>query len=360
MVLVAKSKKPASVHHKKRSGQHHNKNKPYSKAYWPYLPLLGIAGIGFILNILWIQPGGSVLAYATNMSQSSLLNDTNAQRLSAGQSNLIINALLNQAAQAKANDMAARGYWSHVTPDGVQPWWFVTNAGYDYEQTGENLAYGFDTSQATVTGWMNSAGHRANILNADYQDVGFGIANVASYQGQGEQTIVVALYGTPAVSAATAPDPMTKPAAQPAAKPSAATTNATTPAPTASNAPAEVAASPAAPATTITQANQNGIQQTAAVAATSANTPSAVTPNANQPVSRLQLAAVGIPSWQVFATTIVIAVAAGIFILRHMFFWHRAIVKGEQFVIKHWKLDAVIVLVVMLGVLLTRTAGFIQ
>jgi hypothetical protein len=341
MVLVTKSKKPASINHRKRTGQHHRHSKPYHKAYWPYLPLLSIIGLGFVFNLLWIQPGGSVLSYATSMSAAALLQETNVERQADGKGSLVSNQQLTSAAQAKANDMAARNYWSHVTPDGNQPWWFVTNAGYNYQSTGENLAYGFDTSQAAITGWMNSPGHRANILNGDYRDIGFGIANSDNYQGQGQETIVVALYGKLAGQAA----------APAAAQSSPATT---TPAPTSPGTTSPATSPTAAPVVAIAPAAPAVKAATNSIAGTSTR---AV---ANQPVARLQLISASVSPWSMLVLMLVLALAAGIFIARHAYFWHRTLVRGEKFVIKHWKIDLAIVSLVVVGVLLTRTAGFIQ
>src|SRR5882757_4641638 len=134
MTLVARSKPP--THHKKVSGKHHRQNKGYHKAYWPYLPLLAIVVAGVLLNSAW--PGKhSVLGYATDMSVQSLLDDTNTQRAGNGEGALGLNAQLDQAAQAKANDMATRDYWSHNTPDGQTPWSFITATGYNYAAAGE-------------------------------------------------------------------------------------------------------------------------------------------------------------------------------------------------------------------------------
>ena len=163
-----------------------------------------IVGISMLVNSLFLQP--QVLSYATNTSTGGLLASTNVQRTNNGLSGLTLNSKLSQAAQAKANDMVARNYWSHNTPDGQEPWVFISNAGYDYLAAGENLAYGFATSEDTVTGWMNSPGHRANILNSNYQEVGFGMANSSNFVSNGEQTIVVAMYGKPVAAPAPTPE----------------------------------------------------------------------------------------------------------------------------------------------------------
>lgn len=345
MVLAAKPKKPASEHHRKRNGQHHKHTKPYAKAYWPYLPMLAIIGLGFILNMLWPQPGAGVLSYATNMSISGLLNQTNQQRQTEGQTGLTINDKLMAAAQAKADDMASRGYWSHTTPDGKEPWWFVSNAGYDYLASGENLAYGFDTSQAAVTGWMNSPGHRANILNAGYREVGFGIANAENYQGRGQETIVVALYGTPVGPVvATAPETSTSPSGtQPA--------------------PAATTDSASRQDTLVASSTQPAAQELSLQPGTAAAAPAvavAETPGPQQRVARVELVAADISPWTVVIITLIAGAAGAVFILRHVIFWRRALVHGEMFIIRHWKLDLVIVGITVVTALLTRTAGFIQ
>ena len=136
------------------------------------------------------QPG-NVLAYATEMSRSALLAGTNAARNQNGLGNLTLDTQLSNAAQAKAEHMVANDYWAHVAPDGPQPWYFFGQAGYTYQRAGENLAYGFSNSQNTINGWMNSPGHRANIVG-EYADVGFGFVQTPNFVGSGQQTIVVA------------------------------------------------------------------------------------------------------------------------------------------------------------------------
>ncbi|HET8690260.1 MAG TPA: CAP domain-containing protein [Candidatus Saccharimonadales bacterium] len=144
---------------------------------------------------------GEVLSYATGMSRGNLLADTNQQREKAGLGDLSENNKLDNSAQAKAEDMIKHNYWSHVGPDGTQPWQYFSKAGYSYRSAGENLAYGFLTPGQTVEAWMNSPTHRANLLG-NYRDVGFGIAS-GHYQG-GKYTVVVAHYGLPAQTEAAA------------------------------------------------------------------------------------------------------------------------------------------------------------
>lgn len=179
---------------RRKTFQKHPKH--YAKVYAPYLPAI----IGFVFALVLLLPrthSASVLSEATNTSPSGLLSQTNQKRQSNGDKSLSLNQALATAAQTKANDMAKNNYWSHVTPDGKQPWYFINQAGYHYSEAAENLAYGFLSSEDTINGWMNSPSHREAMLNKDYTQVGFGIANAPNYQGHGPETIVVAMYAKP-------------------------------------------------------------------------------------------------------------------------------------------------------------------
>jgi len=173
----------------------HNDYKPHL-IRMPALLLLSlmIMGMQVVYNFTSAQEF-RVLGYATNVNNGDLLINTNQQRANNGLLALNINSQLNVAAQNKAQHMIDNDYWAHNSPNGVTPWYFINNAGYTYQNAGENLAYGFSTSSGVVSGWMGSPSHAANILG-DYVDVGFGIANGANFQG-GQNTVVVAMYGTP-------------------------------------------------------------------------------------------------------------------------------------------------------------------
>jgi uncharacterized protein YkwD len=84
-------------------------------------------------------------------------------------------ARLDSAAQGHSADMAARGYFSHETPEGVDPWERARAAGY-MTPTGENIAAGQRSAEDVTEAWMNSPGHRANILNCDSHAIGMGLA----------------------------------------------------------------------------------------------------------------------------------------------------------------------------------------
>lgn len=307
MVLKTVPKKREAHHEKQRHGRHHAHDKHYRNTYWPYLPLAFIVALGFLINNIWPTFQSAVLGYATNTTTSGLLLETNKERTQHGLGELAINAQLSQAAQAKAEDMVKRNYWAHVTPDGNPPWAFIKATGYDYSSAGENLAYGFEGSDSTVAGWMGSTPHRLNMLNSGYQNVGFGMANAENYQGSGPQTIVVAMYGTPLSAGETA---------------AASTTE-----------------------SSISQITNPSLDKTA----------SAV--QGTQQVSRIELFAGPDSNWIIISILAVATLAAAIFLFRHSLFWHRALVKGEKFVIRHPFLDVTIVSVATFAVILTRSAG---
>lgn len=154
-------------------------------------------------------PSGShhVLGLTTDISANELLEQTNTQREQNGEKPLTLNSELVQAAQTKANNMVQLNYWSHDTPSGQTPWTFISAAGYKYQSAGENLAYGFSTTENLMSAWMHSPEHRANILDASYTQVGFGIVNATSYQGQDPETLVDAMYADPASAAVVAVSP---------------------------------------------------------------------------------------------------------------------------------------------------------
>jgi len=134
-----------------------------------------------------------VLGYATDIHVEQLLSDTNAQRTSLGLAPLTLNSELSAAAAAKAADMFAKGYWAHNSQTGTPPWYWITNAGYQYTVAGENLAKNFSDSQGVVNAWMASPTHRANMVKPSYQDVGFAVVN-GTLQGE-DTTLVVQMFG---------------------------------------------------------------------------------------------------------------------------------------------------------------------
>ncbi|MCX5563203.1 CAP domain-containing protein [Streptomyces sp. NBC_00038] len=101
---------------------------------------------------------------------------TNAERTAAGLRPLSVDPLLTNAAQAHSSDMVARAFYSHTSPGGSQPWDRAAAAGSRRRTIGENIACGQRSPAEVVLGWMNSPGHRANILKPDFTHIGIGLA----------------------------------------------------------------------------------------------------------------------------------------------------------------------------------------
>ena len=131
--------------------------------------------------------------HAFSISNQSVIQLTNAQRAASGLPTLAWNAKLGNSAWLKAKDMCAKDYWAHTAPDGATGWTFMTRSGYNYTTAGENLAKGFSDDSTVVAGWMASPGHRANILNAAYAEIGVA-SETCTLQGI-STTLVVAHYG---------------------------------------------------------------------------------------------------------------------------------------------------------------------
>ncbi|MFJ6929229.1 sigma-70 family RNA polymerase sigma factor [Streptomyces nigra] len=99
----------------------------------------------------------------------------NKERAAAGCGPLAEDSLLDKSAQAHSADMAARDFFDHTNPDGAGPGQRITAAGYRWSTYGENIAMGQQTPEAVMESWMNSPGHRANILNCSFKDIGVGV-----------------------------------------------------------------------------------------------------------------------------------------------------------------------------------------
>ncbi|MDX6739793.1 CAP domain-containing protein [Actinocorallia sp. A-T 12471] len=102
-----------------------------------------------------------------------VLELTNAERAKAGCPALKANAKLARAAQKHSKDMAVNNYFSHTSQDGRSPWDRIKAEGY-MDPGAENIAAGYPTAAAVVKGWMDSSGHRANILNCKLKALGVG------------------------------------------------------------------------------------------------------------------------------------------------------------------------------------------
>lgn len=115
------------------------------------------------------KPGGG-----SGTAEAQVLALTNQERAKAGCGPLRTNSSLVKAAEAHASDMVAKHYFAHDSLDGRSPFDRMKAAGFKGGSMAENIAVGYSSPAAVVTGWMNSPGHRQNILNCGYSMIGIG------------------------------------------------------------------------------------------------------------------------------------------------------------------------------------------
>lgn len=132
---------------------------------------------GNVLNIPQLDQG--LLAY-----EAEVIRLVNRIRLQYGLKELKTNWELSRVARYKSQDMVDKHYFSHTSPTYGSPFQMMKAFGITYRSAGENIAYGYRTPQAVVDGWMNSSGHRANILNANYTQIGVGYVAQGNYWTQ--------------------------------------------------------------------------------------------------------------------------------------------------------------------------------
>lgn len=122
----------------------------------------------------------SVVQPIVPLNADTLFNMVNDERVKAGVKPLVRDTRLDASAKAKCEDMLVNNYWSHTSPSGVEPWYWIQEQHISYKKAAENLAYGFNSDNDTVIGWMNSPGHRENILNVLYTKSGMATCNNSS------------------------------------------------------------------------------------------------------------------------------------------------------------------------------------
>ncbi|HSE35464.1 MAG TPA: CAP domain-containing protein, partial [Candidatus Paceibacterota bacterium] len=130
------------------------------------------------------------------LTAAGIFSLTNEARITAGLPPLAYNVKLETMAGAKNTDMISKQYFAHVSPDGVGIGDLAERYGYDFRHVGENLALGdFTSNTHVVKGWMDSPGHRANILGQKFTEVGISAVR-GNYQGR-EVWYAVQEFGTP-------------------------------------------------------------------------------------------------------------------------------------------------------------------
>ena len=125
------------------------------------------------------EQDSSVLNY-----EKEVVRLVNKERSSRGLPSLTMDWQLSRVARYKSQDMHDRGYFSHTSPTYGSPFDMISAFGINYRSAGENIAKGQRTPQEVVNAWMNSSGHRANILNASFTKIGVGYVANGNYWTQ--------------------------------------------------------------------------------------------------------------------------------------------------------------------------------
>lgn len=137
-------------------------------------------------DVAWDAAASSVIITSENTADADawereVFDLTNKVRAENGLSALTWNDTLAKTARAHSEDMASRGFFDHTNPDGYDPFDRMRNAGILYYTAAENIAAGQAEPEDVMESWMNSPGHRANILNPDLRELGVGMARGGSY-----------------------------------------------------------------------------------------------------------------------------------------------------------------------------------
>ena len=121
---------------------------------------------------------------AVTQYEQEVIRLVNEIRVQNGLSALTYNWELSRVARYKSQDMVDNRYFSHTSPTYGTPFQMIRSFGLSYRSAGENIAYGQRTPQAVVNAWMNSSGHRANILSSSYTQIGVGYVANGHYWNQ--------------------------------------------------------------------------------------------------------------------------------------------------------------------------------
>ncbi|MEG6616990.1 CAP domain-containing protein [Peptococcaceae bacterium 1198_IL3148] len=113
--------------------------------------------------------------------QSKVVELVNQERSKAGLQPGVVKADLTNVAQLKAEDMANNNYFSHTSPTYGSPFDMMKQFGINYSYAGENIAVGYSTPESVMEGWMNSEGHKKNILNPNFTEIGVGFTTNGYY-----------------------------------------------------------------------------------------------------------------------------------------------------------------------------------
>lgn len=132
-----------------------------------------------LLAALLALPAGAASDPSNEITPENVVQAMNVHRMADGLPPLRLEERLTLAAKDRMKHMEEAGFWAHESPEGISPFVWLRVRGYPYRAAGENLAAGFETARLLVASWMESPGHRANILSADYAECGIAVIDGA-------------------------------------------------------------------------------------------------------------------------------------------------------------------------------------
>jgi uncharacterized protein YkwD len=164
-----------------------NRDNNFRPKFFETGPMIGFGFLVVLFFIFSVNIPNILKSVAGNSQLSAVLPSvltelTNEERTKDSLNTLKENDLLDKAATMKATDMATKGYFAHVSPEGKKPWNWLQAVDYKYQYAGENLAVNFKDSADVTVAWMNSPTHKANIVKAQYTEIGTGVAT-GTYNG---------------------------------------------------------------------------------------------------------------------------------------------------------------------------------
>lgn len=130
------------------------------------------------------NPGDNTNTSGLSAYESQVVTLVNAERAKSGLAPLKANAELSKVARLKSQDMKDKNYFDHTSPTYGSPFDMMKKFGISYRTAGENIAYGQSSPEAVVKAWMNSEGHRKNIMNTAYTEIGVGYVSSGHYWTQ--------------------------------------------------------------------------------------------------------------------------------------------------------------------------------
>lgn len=146
---------------------------------------VGTTGLAGTAEAADVPAAATATLFGSHQKETArLLTLVNSVRRAVGCPSLTTNTKLTKSARKHSADMASHRNMSHTGSDGSAPSDRIADAGYERSAYGENVAHGYATPESVMAGWMSSPGHRRNILDCSFKEIGLGLAQPGNYWTQ--------------------------------------------------------------------------------------------------------------------------------------------------------------------------------